>query len=148
MNSRGRRSTGLCRSLRSFARRGDLRITQRNSCCYDLSAFAGLNLEMPAQLPDSLPHALNTHAGDGRSRRFRVAVCGKAMALIANLQGHFLSVPPHTHLRGFASGMAVHIGERFLHDAEDGDLHLPGKAPEFGGELEVHVDSAALRETL
>ena len=43
--------------------------------------------------------------------------------------------------------MPVHIGERFLHDAEDGDLHLVGKPPEFGGKLEVHINPAALGES-
>ena len=45
-----------------------------------------------------------------------------------------------------AAGVAMHVGEAFLHDAEKGDLCVGRQAHEIGGNLNLHLDAGPALE--
>lgn len=50
----------------------------------------------------------------------------------------------YSHLSGSTTRMAMHVGQAFLHDSEDGDFHFSRQTTEESLNFEVYCDLAPL----
>src|ERR1700677_1501963 len=98
----------------------------------------GVDLEASAELCDALVHALNPDASF-RSVESAIRRNGHAAAAILNSKANFSGFAPQGDAGIAAAGVAVNVGERFLHDAEDGHFHIIGKAAELGRDCQLHL---------
>src|SRR3984957_7008484 len=100
----------------------------------------GANFEVAAELADAFAHALEADAATfGRTWSGR-----ETLAPVAHFQADFAGGASDADAGARAAGMAVHVGERFLHDAEDGGFAFAGEAAEVRRQLDFDRNVAAL----
>jgi hypothetical protein len=110
-------------------------------------AFAGgvENVRLAPELVDALAHAGNSDA-EKRISAIAVRRQGHADAVVTDGKAYLCRCTFDGNLDCARLGVAVHVGERLLRDAEEGEFYFLGKALEIFGEGEIHRDAAALRE--
>src|ERR1700722_14815782 len=104
----------------------------------------GANFEVAAELADAFAHALQADAATfGRTWSGR-----ETLAPVAHFQADFAGGAGDADAGSRAAGGAVHVGERFLHDAEDGGFTFAGEASEVRRQLDFDRNVAALGKFL
>src|ERR1700733_8179203 len=137
------------RQRRSFGFLLDDQWDQRAQWQRDLNggAFSGsaVDVELALELGDALAHAGDS---DSEKRISAIAVRGQrhADAVVADGEAYLRRCATDGNLDSASLGVAVHVGEGFLRDAEQRELDFLGKAPEVFGDGEINRDAAALRE--
>jgi hypothetical protein len=104
-----------------------------------------VDTELALQLADTFAHSSDT---DAEQRVSAIAMQRRrhADAVIAECQTNLRrrAIDGNCHRTSF--GMAVHVGQRFLCDAEEGELDFLGKTLKITRDGEIHGDSAAFSE--
>src|SRR5690349_19332341 len=98
-------------------------------------------------MADSLAHSSDSNAsalGLNGSKPFR----GHSLALVfhGDADGVFFAI--HPNQRRLASGVTMNVGEAFLHQAEYDEFHLGGEPSEIVRNLQINLQTAALRQAL
>jgi hypothetical protein len=98
-------------------------------------------------MADALAHSSDSHSGAlglNRSQSFR----GNSSSLVFNLNvdGVFFALNPN--LRSLAPRVTMNVGQAFLHKAEYNEFHLGWESPEIVRNLQINLQTAALRKTL
>src|SRR5450755_4866070 len=98
-----------------------------------------------------MAHAL-THSSDSHSRALRLnrsqSFRGHSSSAVFNLYADSVFFALNSNQRGLASGVAMNVGQAFLHQAEYDDFHFGWESSEIIGNLQINLKTAALRKTL
>ena len=87
---------------------------------------------------------MNADAGTFGAESFRsFGTDFHALAVVNNFEGHFFGVHVDANDCGGAIGVAMDVGEAFLHDAEQSDFGFRGKAHQVRGDIHGDADSGA-----
>ena len=95
---------------------------------------------MAAELADAFLHTLQADAG---ALGLAVLPRGQTFAPVANFEGQFAMLAGDADAGARAPGMAMHVGEGFLDDAEDGGFTFAGQAAQVRGQFQFHLNVAA-----
>src|SRR5271165_941629 len=84
----------------------------------------GLDLDGTAELPDSFPHAPNTHTHQATRIEFKLFFRWYPYPIIGDFTMNKSILLSQANPCGGTSRVAVNIGKGFLHDAENGNLQI------------------------
>ncbi len=86
---------------------------------------------------------------DSRARTICAAGgCWNSHSMIGHCECEHVGIPPEAYLRGFAFRMAVYIGQRLLHDPEQGDFHQGSQPADVVADIQRNIDRTAFRKAL
>jgi hypothetical protein len=74
--------------------------------------------------------------------------CRYSLAFVLNIQGNGLRFAHNPYCRLFAAGMAMNIGETFLHNTKQRHFHLAGKPAKALRDAQLDLQIAAPLQTL
>lgn len=87
-----------------------------------------INVKVPTDQLYALLHAMDTRSGAGLDLDVQRAG-GGSLTEVADFQGE-VGVAVYAYFGLMISGMAMNVGEALLHNAEQGQFHITGHAPE------------------
>ena len=106
---------------------------------------AGIDLHVTVELEDALLHAAQPNAG-APGVEIGEFFLGDAVAIVLNFEGDLGGIAINTDASGLAAGVPVNIGEGFLDNAEDDQLHIGSKPSEVIRNGEIDFEEAAIHE--
>src|SRR2546423_2280107 len=132
-----RSSVGLCGGTRNNSQ-------DAGSLC------SKVNLQATTQLMKAFAHPRNTHAEPSGSRRIIGDLNARtlALAVVNHLQMNFLPDFDNANFRVGAAGIAMYVSQTFLKHTKESRLYISRQASQFGIDMYLHFDPAALLKTL
>jgi len=106
---------------------------------------AGVDVDLAVELEDAFAHAAETYAA-ALGLELHQFFGGDALAFVVDFENNAIDFMTEANGGAFAAGMAMHVGEAFLDDAENGQLGLAREAAEIIGDIDRNIEAAAFVE--
>src|SRR5580658_8231454 len=127
------------------SRSSSLRDHRSNSCAISIR----LNLQRAPEFSHALAHTAESYSVICSRRHGRTSLYANTLPLIANLQSqHFFIGRPYLYSCRLAARMTINVGQTFLHDSKNRNLHFGCKPAEFRREFNSHLYAATLCKTI
>ena len=94
-------------------------------------------------MADAIPHSSQSHPGPAFLNGGQFLI-GHALAVILNLHSYVAIFMSQADVCAVAAGMAQHIGQALLHDAEDGQLDILRQPYEILRDFEIDLERASV----
>src|SRR4029077_19614350 len=108
------------------------------------SRLTRCNVERAAKILNALAHSAKSDTRHAGASNFRQLLWGNAFPGIFNFESDSITGLAEPNRRSRAGRMTVNVGKRFLDNAEDSRFQVSRHSPEFGIQLQFHMDAAAL----